>query len=299
MGALEPCVWRCVRSSVSVHVCTHALPWEARHRPGEPASQGTGWMRADPLPRVGARFPRVTVLSRGPLAETWPLPPSPGRRDIAGPGQWKMVGCTLAGSGDGAGGARLRPGLSRASPAPPGGKGLCEGSQHPLPVPASWLPHADGQLEWRGCWVLCRAAFWPWPWSSLGPILHVAQPVVGSAARGSPVVCKCSLCLATFNRARRGPFLLKPPDWPQTKCRKPWTSVSPLLRQVFSSIYFFSKKIIPDPIFPYVPSWQGPPPAPSPGFWTPGWATSPKRQTGPSSTPGAAPVPGGQSGALS
>lgn len=26
------------------------------------------------LPRVGAQFPRVTVLSRGPLAETWPLP---------------------------------------------------------------------------------------------------------------------------------------------------------------------------------------------------------------------------------
>ena len=39
VGALEPCVWRCVHSSVSVHVCTHALPWEARHRPGEPASQ--------------------------------------------------------------------------------------------------------------------------------------------------------------------------------------------------------------------------------------------------------------------
>ena len=158
---LKPYVWRRVQAQVCLHVCTQRFlgrrgtGLESQHH------RGWGWMRANPLPQVGARFPRVTVLSRGPLAETWPLPSSLGRRDIAGPGQWKMVGCTLAGSGDGAGGVRLRPGLSRASPALPGGKGLCEGSQHSLPVPASWLPHADGQLEWRGCWVLCRAAFWP------------------------------------------------------------------------------------------------------------------------------------------
>lgn len=61
--------------AVCVEACalgTHAPPWEVRHRPGEPASQGMGMDEG--LPRVGAQFPRVTVLSRGPLAETWPLP---------------------------------------------------------------------------------------------------------------------------------------------------------------------------------------------------------------------------------